>query len=146
MPQTYTELRTETVSGYQLAPARPPGPIPIDLPILIVSLAEEYFEAAHALAPSVSISMSAQPLQEYHKLIAAGLGLLDTALKRVKMTPRVEANMRLRYAGVLYEETENSMEAETTLGKGIVLCDRVCLFLYLMHTKLDIFHRTITST
>ena len=72
--------------------------------------------------------MHAEPLQEYHRLIAAGLGLLDTALKRVKMTPRVEANMRLRYAGVLHEETENSMEAETALGKGIVLCDRVCFF------------------
>jgi len=110
-----------------MAPAHPPGPVPIDLPMLIVSLAEEYFDAAHKLAPLVSTSMTAEALQEYHKLIAAGLGLLDTALKRVKMTPRIEANMRLRYASVLHEETENSMDAETALGKGIVLCDRVCL-------------------
>jgi len=112
-----------------MAPTRPPGPVAIDIPVLIVSLAEEYFDTAHKLAPAVSISMPKEALDEYHKLIATGLGLLDTALKRVKMTPRVEANMRLRYAGVLHEETENSMEAETALGKGIVLCDRVGFFL-----------------
>ncbi len=63
--------------------------------------------------------MASLDVDEYEALIATGLGCLDTALKRVKLGPRMEARIRLRYAGVLLEETENSMEAETTLSKGI---------------------------
>ena len=98
----------------------------IDRPLLLISLAEEYFDAAHKLAPSVSLSMTEPNVEAYEQLIATGLGCLDTALKKVRLSPRVEAKIRLRYAGVLYEETENSMEAETTLSKGIALCERVC--------------------
>jgi hypothetical protein len=99
---------------------------PVDKAMLLLSLAEEYFDTAHTRAYSVSLSMTPDDLDEYQKLIAMGLGLLETALKSVKLDPRVEANIRLRYAAVLYEETENSMEAETALSKGILLCDRVC--------------------
>lgn len=89
-----------------------------------MSLAEEYFDAAHSLAPSVSVAMTATNVETYEKLISTGLSCLDTALKNVRLPPRVEANIRLRYAGVLYEETENFMEAEIALGKGIALCER----------------------
>jgi hypothetical protein len=37
----------------------------------------------------------------------------------------MEAKVRLRYAGVLFEETENYMEAETALSQGIILCEQV---------------------
>lgn len=37
------------------------------------------------------------------------------------MKPHVEAVVRLRYATVLHEETENMMEAEETLSKGVSL-------------------------
>jgi len=94
---------------------------------LLVALAEEYFQAAHELAPTAALSMSVADVEAYGGLIATGLGCLDTALKRVKLQPRIEANIRLRYAGVLFEETENSMEAETALSKGIALCERVGL-------------------
>lgn len=96
----------------------------------MIALAEEFFDAAHHLAPSLSSSMAAGGLKEYHKLVATGLGLLDVALKSVRLPPRLEATIRLRYAGILFEETENSMEAETALGKGITLCERVSLALY----------------
>jgi hypothetical protein len=99
----------------------------IDKAMLLVSLADEYFEAAHALGPAVSLSMTKVDIESYESLIATGLGCLDTVLKRMRVSPRLEANIRLRYAGVLFEETENSMEAETTLTKGISLCDRVRL-------------------
>lgn len=33
--------------------------------------------------------------------------------------------MRLRYARTLFEETDNDIEAETALSKGIDLCERV---------------------
>lgn len=92
---------------------------------LLISLAEEYFEAAHKLAPAVARSMTDTYVAAYQQLIATGLGCLDTALKRVKLLPRVEASVRLRYAGVLFEETENAMEAETALSQGVALCERV---------------------
>jgi len=99
----------------------------MDKAMLLVSLADEYFEAAHALGPAVSLSMTKADIESYESLVATGLGCLDTVLKRMRISPRLEANIRLRYAGVLFEETENSMEAETTLTKGISLCDRVRL-------------------
>jgi hypothetical protein len=106
-------------------PPRQSSNTQLDQPMLLMSLAEEFFDAAHELAPSVSISMTNANVGMYEKLISTGLGCLDTTLKHVKLPPRVEANIRLRYAGVLYEETENYMEAETALSKGLVLCARV---------------------
>ncbi|TVY60746.1 MAU2 chromatid cohesion factor-like protein [Lachnellula suecica] len=91
---------------------------------LLLALAEEYFEAAHALAPAISFSTTQANIETYDTLMATGLGCLDAALKRVKLAPRLEANVRLRYASILFEETDNSMEAETTLSKGIGLCER----------------------
>lgn len=34
----------------------------------------------------------------------------------------MEALVRLRYARVLFEETDNDLEAETALSKGVCLC------------------------
>lgn len=96
-----------------------------DKAMLLISLAEEYFESAHNLAPSVVFSMTDADVHAYEKLVATGLGCLDTALKNVRLPPRLEANIRLRYAGVLFEETNNNMEGETALSKGIALCERV---------------------
>ena len=36
-----------------------------------------------------------------------------------RLPPRTEAAVRLRYAGILFEETDNAMEAETALDKGV---------------------------
>lgn len=91
-----------------------------------MSLAEEFFDAAHDMAPSVALSRTSESIEVYEKLISAGLAYLDATLRNIRLSPRVEANVRLRYAGVLYEETENFKEAEITLTKGIALCDRVC--------------------
>lgn len=99
--------------------------VDIDMPNLLMSLAEEYFDAAHELASLVAASMTPDNVDTYQKLIATGLSCLETALKNVKLPPRMEANIRLRYAGVLYDETEDSIEAETALTRGIALCDRV---------------------
>jgi hypothetical protein len=50
---------------------------------------------------------------------------MEVALQSNKLWPRLEARLRLRYAGILAEETVNTMEAETALTKGIALCDKV---------------------
>ena len=128
-PSQYTSHRSMPTNSASyntnsMAPLVSPVAQP-DTAQLLVALAEEYFQAAHELAPTAAVSMSVADVEAYGGLIATGLGCLDTALKRVKLQPRMEANIRLRYAGVLYEETENSMEAETALSKGIALCERV---------------------
>jgi hypothetical protein len=106
------------------APIQSIDPQP-DRSALLMSLAEEFFDAAHELAPSVSISLTSENVRIYERLISTGLACLDAALKHVKLPPRMEAIVRLRYAGVLYEETENFVAAEVSLSKGIALCDRV---------------------
>ncbi len=96
-----------------------------DTQVLLLTLAEEYFAAAHALGPTVASTMSIEFVNKYQKLIATGLGCLESALKNMKLQPRLEAKVRIRYASVLLEETDNFMEAETALSKGIVLCEQV---------------------
>lgn len=70
-------------------------------------------------------SLSPEFVEEYHKLIATGLGCLETALGSNRLAPRLEARLQLRYANILCEETTNIMEAETALTKGIALCEKV---------------------
>lgn len=41
----------------------------------------------------------------------------------------MEALIRLRYAHVLFEETNNDLEAETALSKGVCLFPLECLLL-----------------
>lgn len=63
---------------------------------------------------------------EYQELIATALSCLESALQgNNQLAPREEARVRIRYAALLQEETENLMEAETALAKGITLCDKV---------------------
>ncbi|ROT39188.1 hypothetical protein SODALDRAFT_276523 [Sodiomyces alkalinus F11] len=61
---------------------------------------------------------------EHQKLISTGLACLEAAVHSNKLPPRQEAKARLRYASILYEETENLQEAETTLFQGIKLCEK----------------------
>jgi hypothetical protein len=140
MGQTHSTGRQTTtpISTGSMRVASSPSNVPFDNMNLLLPLAEEYFEAAHALGPSVSSSMTPNNVDTYQRLIATGLGCLDAALRKGKLPPRTEANVRLRYAGVLHEETENTMEAETALAKGIVLCERVC-FSHANHSFSNIF-------
>lgn len=98
---------------------------PVDKQMLLITLAEEYFAAAHKSGSSVGRTTPQEFVEEYQSLIATGLGCLEAAFKKTKLAPRLEARVRLRYASVLYEETENYMEAETALSQGIILCDQV---------------------
>ena len=97
---------------------------PLDYQLLLLSLAEEYFAAAYGCGSMVATVQREVGTQEYYKLIATGLGCLEVALSRFKLLPEREAIVRLRYATILFEETENMMEAEEALSKGVSLCDR----------------------
>lgn len=82
---------------------------------LLCALADDYLDIARKL-PEVT--------DEYQELVALALGCLESALSNLKLQPLKEAQTSLRYAQVLYEETENYDEAETQLSKAIELCER----------------------
>jgi len=107
-------------AAQQQARAEPP----IDYQLLLMSIAEEYFAAAYGYGSMAAIVQREANMQEYYKLLATGLGCLEALLNHFKMLPETEAIVRLRYATILYEETENTMEAEEALSKGVSLCDR----------------------
>lgn len=114
-------------NGYPASQTMPPPPYqtpPLDYQLLLLSLAEEYFAAAYGYGSMADIARRETEMRSYYKMMATGLGCLEAVLKHFKMQPEREAIVRLRYATILFEETENSMEGEETLNKGIVLCDR----------------------
>ena len=91
----------------------------------MVAVAEECFEKARSAVHDVAMSSDASR-DEYESLVSTGLGCLEAAIQSNRLSPRQEARMRLRYAAILREETDNLMEAETALTKGITICDKVC--------------------
>lgn len=109
------------------SPAVSSKPSPYHTPSLLVNLAEEFIGKARSSAVAVAATLHGDQVEEYQKLIGTGLACLESALQSQKLSPRQEAQVRIRYAALLQEETENVMEAETTLTKGITLCDKVRL-------------------
>lgn len=89
-------------------------------------MAEEFFTKAQRGVRYVATTLDERRVHEYQKLIATGLACLEVAIGSNKLAPRLEALARLRYANILCAETNNVMEAETALTKGITLCERVC--------------------
>ncbi|KAL2785662.1 cohesin loading factor-domain-containing protein [Aspergillus keveii] len=96
----------------------------IDYQVLLLAMADEYLNAAHGQGTTVALLRREMELEEYYRLVATGLGCLEAVLKNWRLQPRVEALVRLRYARILFEETDNDLEAETALSKGIDLCER----------------------
>ena len=96
--------------------------------LLLLLLAEEYLTAAYNQGSRSDILWWETEMQEYYDLIATGLGCLEAVLSKHKLQPEIEARVRLRYATILFEETENVMEAEEALSKGIAIADRHKLF------------------
>ncbi|KAL8802892.1 MAG: hypothetical protein Q9182_003508 [Xanthomendoza sp. 2 TL-2023] len=101
---------------------------PIDYQLLLLSLAEDYLAAAHGQGSLRALAEREFEMQQYYKLVVTALSCLEVVLKRFKLEPTVEAAVRLRYASVLYDETQNMREAEQTLSEGIKLCDRYRFF------------------
>ncbi|KAI9847841.1 MAG: hypothetical protein M1837_001734 [Sclerophora amabilis] len=88
---------------------------PLDYQILLLSLAEDYFDAARGQGSMVALHRRNFEAQRYYKLIATGLGCLESILK---------VGWDLTLEAILHEETENDIHAEETLSKGITLCER----------------------
>lgn len=125
-PSASTPLpATHTSNAYPHGRNMPPPSYqipPLDYQLLLLSLAEEYFAAAYGYGSMADIARRETELQFYYKTMATGLGCLEAVLKHFKMQPETEAIVRLRYATMLFEETENATEAEEALDRGIILC------------------------
>ncbi|KAK7416563.1 hypothetical protein QQZ08_011961 [Neonectria magnoliae] len=121
-------LTARSPSITKKSPAIPPKPRPVDTVQIMVAVAEECFDKARSSVHDVAMHLEPTRVDEYQNMITTGLACLEASLQTRRLSPRQEARMRLRYAAVLLEETENLMEAETALTKGITLCDKHRLF------------------
>ena len=116
----------------------PPTPTPnVDYQSILLSLADEHVTAAYAMSATLAASGSNEKeVERYHQLMSAALGCLESVLMNFRhMDPRKEGRVRLRFATLLHEETENSDKVEEVLSKGIAVCDRSKLtdLKYAMH-------------
>ncbi|KAL1602507.1 hypothetical protein SLS60_005923 [Paraconiothyrium brasiliense] len=93
-------------------------------PVQRTSSADEYIAAARSLGSTAAMTLRPADLGQYYKLMATAMGCMETVLKKYNQTPRDEAILRLRYASLLVEETDNTQDIEETLAKGITLCNR----------------------
>ncbi|KAI4236025.1 MAG: hypothetical protein L6R40_006271 [Gallowayella cf. fulva] len=129
VPSQQRQLSQAVPSAKQVELAPPASQLPpVDYQVLLLSLAEDYLAAAHGQGSLRALVEREIDMRQYYKLVATGLSCLEVVLKRFKLKPDIEAAVRLRYASVLYDETQNMREAEQTLSEGIKLCDRYRFF------------------
>ncbi|KAF2671600.1 hypothetical protein BT63DRAFT_174559 [Microthyrium microscopicum] len=107
---------------------------------LLISLSEEYVNAAYALGPQVALMADPEAVEIYNGLMAAGLGCLEAALKKFNFPARLKAAITYRYACLLFEETENYEQLEHILSQSISHCDLNKLFdfkyaIYHLHAR-----------
>ena len=98
----------------------------IDYQATLLSLSDEYVTAAHAMSGRLcSPEATEEDLSQYHKLIATGLGCLESLIANYRPhEARKEARVRLRFVNLLFEETEDTITTEEVLSKGISFCER----------------------
>ncbi|KAJ4335964.1 hypothetical protein N0V95_008743 [Ascochyta clinopodiicola] len=94
-----------------------------DLSVMLLSAADEYIAAARGMGSAIARQKNDGDIQQYYKLMSTAMGCMDTVLRNYNMQPRDEAKLRLRYASLLIEETDNT-EIDEILSKGISLCAR----------------------
>lgn len=115
-------------STHQLTPTKHPQPppknLPVDCSVVLLSAADEYVAAARSMSGLILRGKKEADLQQYYKLMATGMACMDAVLKNFSMLPRDEARLRLRYASLLVEETDNTTEIDDVLSKQITLCKR----------------------
>ena len=145
LPQPSYPTPTHSHSKPTPIAAPPPQQIPpLDYQVLLLSLAEEYFNAAHGQGSLVALFQRQADVESYYKLIATGLGCLERVLSNWRLPPKAEATVRLRYAQILGDETDDDEVAETALGKGIALCERnklLDLKYGMQHLQARLLHR-----
>lgn len=110
---------------------------PADLSVLLLSAADEYIAAARSIGSTIARQKKNSDVRQYYKLMSTAMGCMDATLRKFNMQPRDEARLRLRYASLLIEETDNTTEIDEILSKGISLCAR-CRFQDLRYSMLHL--------
>lgn len=130
-PRSHPKVVIPRPSSHQLtsptkaAPAQLPQKVlPADLSVMLLSAAEEYIAAARGMGSNIARQKKNGDVQQYYKLVSTAMGCMDAVLRKYNMQPRDEARLRLRYASLLIEETDNTTEIDEILSKGISLCAR----------------------
>lgn len=62
---------------------------PLDYQVLLLSLAEDYFNAAHGQGSLVALAQRGMEMESYYKLVATGLSCLETVLKVGQRVARI---------------------------------------------------------
>lgn len=65
---------------------------------MLLSAADEYIAAARSMTAMVLRYRREADIYQRHKLMATGLGCMDTVLRDFNLLPRDEAKLRLTYA------------------------------------------------
>jgi hypothetical protein len=53
----------------------------VEYDLLLLSLAEEYINAAHSIGPTVALYRRSEDLDQYYQLIATGMSCIEAVLK-----------------------------------------------------------------
>lgn len=114
----------------QYAPAKA---LPTDLAVMLLQLADNYIDAARGMGSATALWQRQEDIDHYSKLMSTGLGMMDAALKKFNHSPRDQAKLMLRYASLLIEETDNHVDIEEVLSKGVCFYYR----LYIIMLTLD---------
>lgn len=113
----------QLANGHSRLAHTPQKALPTDLSVLLLHAADEYIAAARSMGSVAALGQREADLNQYYKLMATGLGCMEAILKRYTQPPRDEAKLRLRYASLLMEETDNDVEVEEVISKGVrVIC------------------------
>jgi hypothetical protein len=127
-PKGQPQVAISRPTSHQLTPSKhahiPLKALPADLSVMLLSAADEYIAAARGMGALVVRDRREADIRQYYKLMATGMGCMDTVLREFNMLPRDEAKVRLRYASLLVEETDNTAEIDEVLSKQISLCGR----------------------
>lgn len=103
----------------------PQPDLPVDYQVLLLALADDYISKAHWMSVSLAKGAQEADVQDYHKLIAHGLGCMHSVLTNFKFpNPRVEGRLVYRYCSLLFDETENDDVAHELLSKTVKMCER----------------------
>lgn len=86
---------------------------------MLLSAADEYVAAARGMSSVVVRDRKEADQRQYYKLMATAMGCMEAVLKKFNLSPRDEARLRLRYASLLIEETDNTAEIDDALSKGV---------------------------
>ncbi|PNS21491.1 hypothetical protein CAC42_1270 [Sphaceloma murrayae] len=93
--------------------------------LVLLSLADQYISSARSMSSTLALSDSESDHAPYRELMTLGLSCLDSAIKgwRVGDTKSI-VRLRLQYATLLFEETDNDDLAQSVLSHGITACER----------------------